>query len=59
MFSVNVFRAHQLPQRRSGIVEDSNLLSSRHFGDAARRPRAWAFVATLDLSQMRLTLDTS
>lgn len=47
---------HQLPQRGPGIVEDSNLLSvlgisvsGEEAGESGR------FVATLDLSQMKLT----
>ena len=47
---------HQLPQRGPGIVEDSNLLSVLGIsvsGDEA--PEAGRFVATLDLSQMKLT----
>ena len=47
---------HQLPQRGPGIVEDSNLLSVLGIsvsGEEAAEPGR--FVATLDLSQMRLT----
>lgn len=46
---------HQLPQRGPGIVEDSNLLSVLGIsvsGQAA--PESGHFVATLDLSQMKL-----
>ncbi|MFN2624227.1 MAG: hypothetical protein ABR611_15430 [Chthoniobacterales bacterium] len=47
---------HQLPQRGPAIVEDSNLLSVLGIsvsGDEAAE--AGRFVATLDLSQMKLT----
>ena len=47
---------HQLPQRGPGIVEDSNLLSVLGISVSGEEaPESGRFVATLDLSQMKLT----
>jgi hypothetical protein len=46
---------HQLPQRGPGIVDDSNLLSVLGISVSGEEaPEPGRFVATLDLSQMKL-----